>query len=105
MSMIEVNFTDSHRTDLNRLGCLRVAHVAPSRPDSHAAGGPIARTRFLGALGGSLVSMLCKVLVPRYVGYAVDQSLIRPAATRVPLGHFILALSIIAVVGFGTRLA
>jgi ATP-binding cassette subfamily B protein len=59
---------------------------------------------FVLALGGSLVSMFCRVLVPRYVGYAVDQALIRPAGTRVSLGHFITTLAIIAVVGLASSM-
>ena len=51
------------------------------------------------AMGASIISMVSRVLIPRYVGYALDQALIRPAATRRPLSHFVAILAVFACVG------
>jgi len=52
------------------------------------------------ALSMALVGIIARVMIPRWVGYAINEALVRPKATRVPLSHFVIMLGVLAGVGF-----
>jgi len=52
------------------------------------------------ALSMALVGIVARVMIPRWVGYAINEALVRPKATRIPLSHFVIVLGVLTVVGF-----
>jgi ATP-binding cassette, subfamily B, bacterial len=52
------------------------------------------------ALSMALVGIFTRVMIPRWVGYAINEALVRPKPTRVPLSHFVIVLGILTVIGF-----
>ncbi len=52
------------------------------------------------ALGTALVAIVVRVLVPLVVGSAINDALVRPAATRTHLSHYVIELGILTVCGF-----
>ena len=52
------------------------------------------------ALSMALVGIVTRVMIPRWVGYAINEALVRPKATRVPLSHFVIVLGVLTAVGF-----
>ena len=55
---------------------------------------------FTMALSMALVGIIAKVMIPRWVGYAINEGLVPPASKRVPLSHFVIVLAVLAVIGF-----
>jgi ATP-binding cassette, subfamily B, bacterial len=58
------------------------------------------RVSFMLALSMALVGIVSRVMIPRWVGYAINEALVRPAATRTHLSHYIIVLGILTAVGF-----
>ena len=52
------------------------------------------------ALSLALVSIVVRVLIPRWVGYAINEALVAPAGHRTPLSYFVWWLAAFTVVGF-----
>ena len=52
------------------------------------------------ALSTALVAIVVRVLVPLVVGSAINDALVRPAATRTHLSHYVIELGILTVCGF-----
>jgi ATP-binding cassette subfamily B protein len=55
---------------------------------------------FAMALSMALIGIITRVMIPRWVGYAINEALVRPKATRVPLSHFVIMLGVLTAVGF-----
>ncbi len=52
------------------------------------------------ALSMALIAVIAQVAIPRWIGYAIDEALARPKATRVPLSHFVIFLSVLTLIAF-----
>jgi len=64
---------------------------------------PIVRAHWVSfclALTMALIGIVARVMIPRWVGYAINEALVRPPATRTHLSHYIWMLGILTVVGF-----
>jgi ATP-binding cassette subfamily B protein len=64
---------------------------------------PIVRAHWISfglALGMALAAIIVRVTIPRVVGNAINDALVRPAATRTQLSHYVWILGILTVCGF-----
>jgi ATP-binding cassette subfamily B protein len=52
------------------------------------------------ALSMALVGIITRVMIPRWVGYAINEALVPPKGARAPLSHFVIMLGVLTVVGF-----
>jgi ATP-binding cassette, subfamily B, bacterial len=64
---------------------------------------PIVRAHWFSfalALSMALAAIVTRVMIPRFVGNAINDALVRPAGTRTQLSHYALILGILTACGF-----
>jgi ATP-binding cassette, subfamily B, bacterial len=64
---------------------------------------PIVRAHWFSfalALGMALAAIITRVMIPRFVGNAINDALVRPVGTRTPLSHYAIILGILTACGF-----